>query len=170
MCCSLKVSEGISIICAGDLPKTPRSSNSTPLLGWHGSPARQLPPAAVPQQPVVLMPCLCHQEKKPVKVAFCSGLKKKKVYRDRAHKQKAKRFNSSVLLFFFYFFFLNQHSCKPIIPAQPIPQHREKASPEFLPNPATGLTTSLFNVFGLQPPQATAFCNLSLFCPPPCII
>lgn len=103
-CCSLKVSEGISIICAGDLPKTPRSSNSTPLLGWHGSPARQLPPAAVPQQPVVLMPCLCHQEKKPVKVAFCSGLKKKKVYRDRAHKQKAKRFNSSVLLFFYFFF------------------------------------------------------------------
>lgn len=106
---SLKVSEGISIICAGDLPKTPRSSDSTRLLSRHGSPPRRcLFQAASPSigLPVLPLPRLCHQENKPVKVAFCSSLKKIKyimyLYRGRAHKHKAKRFNSSVLLFSYF--------------------------------------------------------------------
>lgn len=39
VCNSLKVLEGISILCAGDLLKTPRSSDSTQLFGRHGSPS-----------------------------------------------------------------------------------------------------------------------------------
>lgn len=55
--CSLKVSEGTSIIHIGDLPKTPRSRDSTLLLSRHGTPVRRLPPAAVPSVglPVLLL-------------------------------------------------------------------------------------------------------------------
>lgn len=82
---------------------------------------------------------------------------------------KAKRFNSSVLFFFFLMPDVGANQFQPRrSPYSSSKQPHVPLTPTAHSSP--GLAAPHFNVFSPQPPQATAFCNLYLSCPPPRVI